>query len=233
MLHRVFLCAALFAVGLYMLMGSKSVATPEFYIADEISVDGPALFYAVSEGQRQELWSVYCVQPLRSCVARAPGLVLRIDEDGQPWLITVMSPGARVSVQNRNYTRNMPSIFARPLDREAIKELSGQQSFVVIEEQAQVVLRTRTTGLNKITDYLTWIRGNTAHTLRDARLWPRNGDIRIQDMTPTVLERYEVMQRRAIESQRQLVPSTKPQIEFAIRAQKGTSFYSPMGKSGY
>lgn len=217
----------------FLSTSSRSEASVDFYIADEISIDGPALFYGVSEDRRQELWSVYCAQPLRSCVARASGLVLRIDETGAPWLLAVTPPGARVSIQSRNYTFDAPDTFSMPLDAEVIARLAGEQAFLIVEESGQVVLRSRTTGIDKVVDYLSWIQGSAARTLRDARLWPRNGEIRIQDMTPEVLERFEVMQRRALEDQRQLVPSTKPQIEFAIRAQGGASFFEGEGRSGY
>lgn len=217
----------------YTLAESQIKPSTGFYVTDEISIDGPALFYGVSGDQRRELWSVHCAQPLRSCVARAPGLVLSVDENGAPWLISVTPPGTRISMQTRNYTRNVPHLFNQALNADSIRRLSAEKAFVVVEENGSVVLRARTTGLNKVVDYLTWIRGSTARTLRDARLWPRNGDIRVQDMTPEVLERFEVMQRRALEAQRQLVPSTKPQIEFAIRAQNGDSYYAPDGRSGY
>lgn len=221
---------AILAYFYFSTVASKSEASSGFYISDEISVDGPALFYGVSGDVRQELWSVYCAQPLRSCVARSRGLVLRIDDRGAPWLIAATLPSSRISVQERNYTQDSPNLFNGPLHADKIRKLSGQDAFVIIEEQGKTILRSRTTGLNRVIDYLTWVQGNTARTLRDARLWPRNGDIRIQEMAPEVLERYEIMQRRALEAQRQLVPAAKPQVEFAIQAQGGHSFYDPTGR---
>ena len=209
---------------------SSSQAADAFHVLDEISIDGPALFYGVSGETRDELWSVHCAMPLRACVARASGLVLRVDDSGNPWLIAAMGPKARVSVQARNTTQNKPELFSRALDSGTITQLADETSFVIIEENGTVVLRSRTSGLNTVVDYLTWIQGNTARTLRDARLWPRNSEIRIQDMTPEVLERYEVMQRRAVEAQRQLVPNTQPQTAFAIGGQGGDSFFNAAGR---
>lgn len=214
----------------FSLSTMRSEAASGFYISDEISVDGPALFYGVSGETRQELWSVYCAQPLRSCVARSAGLVLRIDDKGAPWLIAATLPSSRISIQERNYTQDAPKLFDGPLRADQISKLSGQDAFVIVEEHGRTVLRGRTTGLDRVINYLTWVQGTTARTLRDARLWPRDGDIRIENMSPEVLERYEVMQRRAMEGQRQLVPATKPQIEFAIKAQDGHSFYDPSGR---
>ena len=176
------------------------------YIADEISVDGPALFYAVDDDTRRELWSVHCVQPLRGCLARAPGLVLRLDDQGRPWLIAVAEPQARVLLRARGRTRPAPGLLTAPLSPKSRAELSVRDAEVIIEQSGAERLRTPTTGLDRVVDYLVWINGNTARTLRDARLWPRNGDIRIQDMSPEVLERYDVMQRRALEAQRRRGP---------------------------
>jgi hypothetical protein len=203
------------------------------WISHEIMIDGPALFYAVQEDIRHELWSVHCSQPLRGCVARAPGLALRMDRDLQPWLMAVAGPRARVSLQQRNFTQDIPGIFSTPLAPDLQTQLSRPDSFIVIEEQGQVVSRTRTEGLRQVVSYLRWVNGATARTLRDARLWPGESTLDPARMTPEVLERYEVMQRRRKEGQRQLVPSTKPQIEFAIQAQGGSSYYSATGQAGY
>ena len=96
-----------------------------------------------------------------------------------------------------------------------------------------MIQRTRTTALNPVVSYLRWVNGDTARTLRDARLWPEDGTLNTAEMSDVVLERYEVLQRRRNEGLRQLVPSTKPQIEFAIQAQNGSSYYSSTGDSGY
>jgi len=177
---------------------TTSAAPPSFYVTDEISIDGPALFYGVVGDAREELWSVYCTQPLRSCVARARGLVLRIDASGAPWLIAAASPEAKVYVRNRNTEKLAPNLFTQPLDATTIRRLSQHTNAAIVKENGMVVLDTGTAGIDHVIDYLLWIRGDTARTLRDARLWPRNGDIRVQDMTPEVLERYDVMQRRAL-----------------------------------
>jgi hypothetical protein len=203
------------------------------WLAHEIMIDGPALFYSVENDLRRELWSVHCSQPLRGCVARANGLALRLDSSMRPWLIAAASAEARISLQEKNYTSDVPGLFSAPLSDEMLARLSAPDSFVVIEERGRVIQRTRTEAIARVASYLRWVNGDIARTLRDARLWPDEGRLDPADMSPSVLERYEVMQRRRKEGLRQLVPSTKPQIEFAIQAQGGTSFYSPTGKSGY
>ncbi len=199
-------CVGIVVLGYSLSTVTTSAAPAKFYISDEITIDGPALFFGVAGDARQELWSVYCAQPLRSCVARAPGLVLRIDNVGSPWLIAATSQGAAVSVLSRDTLHSSPRLFTQPLDSSMIKRLSQNTPFVIVKEDGKIVLQTATAGIDRVIDYLTWIQGNTARTLRDARLWPRNGDIRVQDMTPEVLERYDIMQRRALAAQRQLDP---------------------------
>lgn len=221
----------LVCLALYLTPGlSQPNGPPKPRVLDEITVDGPAIFYEIDQDVRRELWSVDCRQPLRGCVARAPGLVLRVDEHQQPWLVAAAQHGARTSVQVVNFTQDAPFLLSRPLDAGMLDQLTRSNAFVVIEESGFVAQRTRSTGIAHVANYLAWLNTETARTLRDARLWPSHGRLAVGDMTPEVLERYEVMQRRALEAHRQLVPATKPQVEFAMRAQNGQSFFSATGR---
>lgn len=212
-------------------VGSREVS--DMWVLKEISPDGPAMFYSVENDVRRELWAVHCRQPLRDCVARADGLVLRLDEFRRPWLIAASGPKSRISIQTKNYSKDVESLFARPLNDALVEMLSQKDVFIVLEEDGSVLLRTRTTAIDQVADFLLWISSNTGRTLRDARLWPANGALNTTAMSPEVLERYEIMQRRLTESQRQLIPETKPQVEFAVRSQGGASFFTPRGQSGY
>lgn len=203
------------------------------WIAREITPDGPAMFFVVENDRRTELWAVNCRQRMRGCTARAPGLVVRLDEHRRPWLIATVGPQTRISVQQKNHTWNVPSLISRPLGDTVLERVSAPKSFLVFEEQGHVVLRVRTEALNEVVAYLQWISGETARTLGDARLWPRDQPLTAKNMTPSTLERYEIMQRRRLDGARQMVPQTKPQIEFALRAQGGNSFYDSTGRSGY
>lgn len=203
------------------------------YIAHEIMIDGPALFYEASADSRRELWAIDCSAPLRGCVARADGIALRLDENGAPWLLAAAPFDARISIQTRNMTQQVKDIFASPLSQRDIAQLSKPQSFLVIENAGRVVLRTKTTAVASAISYLQWLQSPTGRTLRDARLWPETGPINTEAMEPDVLGRYEILQRRYDERQRQIVPNTKPQIEFAIQAQGGASYYSATGDAGY
>ncbi len=194
------------------------------YLANEITLDGQAIFYLVQEDIRKELWSVHCRQPMRGCVARTSGLVLRLDENAQPWLLAAVSHKARISLKQKNYTQDGQGLFSKPLTPSNISRLSTDESFVVIEENGVVLHRIRTTGLAELVSYLTWIHSETARTLRDARLWPRNDSLSVQNMTPEVLQRYNIMRRRAIENQRLRIRSADDQLALTASHAEETSF---------
>jgi len=165
-------------------------------VSYEIAIDGPAMFFRVDQGARREIWAVDCWQPLRGCVARAPGLVLRIDDRLDPWLTAVAMPDARISIQTRNDTIDAPTLFSAALQPEMVHDLSQPDSFVVIEEKGVLIQRTSTEAINRIVSYLRWVNGATARTLRDARLWPDGDILDPNNMSPEAFERYMVMQRR-------------------------------------
>jgi len=209
--------AGLFVIGAIAIFRGDSAPDSEdgYYLANEITLDGQAIFYVVQNDIRKELWSVHCRQPMRGCVARTGGLVLRLDEHAQPWLLAAVSPKARISLQSEHYVQDGAGLFSEPLTARKISRLSTRESHVIIEENGTVLHRMRTTGLNDLVSYMRWINSETAHTLRDARLWPRNDSLSIQNMTPEVLQRYETMQRRAIESQRLNIRSADDQLALA------------------
>ena len=190
-----------------------------YYLANEITLDGQAIFYVVQDDIRKELWSVHCRQPMRGCVARTGGLVLRLDENAQPWLLAAASPQARVSIEQKNHIQDGKGLFSSALTPRRIARLSSRESHVIIEENGVVLHRIRTTGLDELVSYMTWIHGETARTLRDARLWPHNDSLNIQNMTPEVLQRYNVMRRRAIESQRLRIRSADDQLALIASGQ--------------
>ena len=224
---RVFLAASIASLSVVSsyLAPPRTATASEFYISDEISVDGPAIFFGVSGASRQKLWSVYCTQPMRGCMARSRGLVLRVDDLGNARLMAATLPGTRISILERNFSQDRPTLFAQQMDAALVDVLSKEDTFVVLEDDDQIVLHSPTTGIDRVIHYLSWLQSPTARTLRDARLWPRKGELTTQNMTPEVLRRYQIIQRRAVDAKRQLIPYTKPQIEFAIKAQGGRSFF--------
>lgn len=229
----------------FLLLGAVYVTqagsdpNPRITLEYDLSIDGPALFYRNDGSTRKALWRVDCSLPLRGCVARAEGLILRVDQNRDAWLIAVKSKDARLSVQQRNYTMPLPQVFNAPLTPEIIASLSGPDSFLVIENNGQVLMRAQTQSLDQVISYLLWINSAKARTLRDARLWPDSqaGALNQASLAPDVLERLEILNRREATQQighkRQLVPVAKPQVQFAINAQNGHSFYGADGRAGY
>ena len=204
----------------------------------DLSIDGPALFFKRQSAARYVLWRVDCALPLRDCVAKSNGLALRIDAKGKAHLFAAKPHGARVSLQMKNYVLDSPKLLSDSLSAAQIVQLAKPKSFVVVESGDQVILRTPTEGIDQVISYLNWMNKPLARTLRDARLWPdfQSRNLSKARMSLESLERLEVLQRRhaaAPNRQSVLVPSTKPQIEFAIGAQNGNSYYSGNGRSGY
>lgn len=202
---------------------------PSHTLRAEIQPDGPALFYAVYDNRRYRIWSVNCRTPLRGCVARAPGLALRLDEQHRPWLIVPAALDARLSVQEGAQTRDLPHLMHRPLDPDAIDRLSRPKARLLIEEQGRVTAAIATEGMDEVLSYLAWLKSDKGRTLRDARLWPRTGILDPNQLTNPQLERLAAQQRYLEGNKAQHVPRTKPQIEFAIRAQDGASFFDGDG----
>jgi|GEM_PF-2809009 len=205
----------------------------------DISVDGPAIFYRVHNAARKEIWRVDCTFPLRNCIARSNGLVLSLDANAKPWIIAARRRNSRVSMQVKNYTIDIPDLLNRPLSDGEVTHLSADHSFIVIESDGEVLLRTATKGLDQLISYLRWIKSPQALTMRDARLWPdfRAAKLGQAQFSTEVLENSKLQLARSngVNEQyiRHQIPATKPQVEFAIKAQNGTSFYSASGRAGY
>lgn len=207
-------------------------------IAYAISVDGPALFYIRSNAERRILWRVNCALPLRGCIAKANGLALSVDAKGRAYLFAAKPHGARVSLQMKNYALDSPALLNEALPEALISQIGKPKSFVLVESEGLVLLRTPTEGIDQVISYLRWINKPLARTLRDARLWPdhQSRNSTNEKMSLESLERLEILQRRHAAAPNRLstlIPSTKPQIEFAISAQSGNSFYSNNGRAGY
>ncbi|MFY0597501.1 MAG: hypothetical protein JXQ85_13805 [Cognatishimia sp.] len=205
----------------------------------DISVDGPAIFYRIHNAKRKEVWRVDCMRPLRNCIARSNGLVLSLDANAKPWIIAARRPNSRVSIQVRNYAIDIPDLLNRPLSESEVAYLSSDHSFIVIESDAEVLLRAATTGLDQLVSYLLWIRSPQALTVRDARLWTdfKASELGKARLSTEVLasNKLQLLRRNEVNDRyiRHQIPATKPQVEFAIKSQKGASFYSASGRAGY
>lgn len=185
-----------------------------------IQPEGSAAFALSPE--TPPVWTVRCALPLRDCVARSGALVLRVGPDGSARLSAFTGgPDASITIRqsNRAYERNR--LFSAPLHPDDVALLDAPSAMLVIDTPAAVILRSPTGGIAEVIAYLAWVQGPEAQLLRDARLWPRDGTLDTSKMSVAVLERYMEAQRRMETGPETLVPYTKPQVEFAIRAQGG------------
>lgn len=202
----------------------------EAAIEHDIHRDGSALFYAVVGARRIPVWSVSCRVFLRGCMARGDGIVLRLDADNNPRLLVACSGNGRISILRRNFREDADHITSQPLAEPSIERMSGPDAFLVVEEPDASPVYIRTVGLNAVIGYLRWLDSAPARVLRDARLWPEDGALDLQAAGDEALDRFRLMELRDAAGPRYLVPSTKPQIEFAIRAQGGVSIFPVEGE---
>lgn len=194
----------------------------------EIDAGGSATFLRIDAetGERDRLWTVQCRMPFQGCVARSNQAVLRLDDDGDARITAFAAETDRISVQVQNFTIDRPNIFSRPLSTEDIAILDTPGAFVVIETAAETQSRFSTHGISLVVEYLRWLNQTTPAPDRDAREFQITDHMQTEyGATPPELAHLMLAEQNAASPRWQLVPYTKPQIEFAIRAQGGESFH--------
>lgn len=219
-------CAGL---GLAGLIGPGQAAEPP-RLVPQIAADGTAQFLWLRGAARSLGWSVTCRQPLRGCLARGQGgAVLWADGDGSVRLGLPHAAGARLSVRRGNRMQDLGPLLDHPLAPETLDRLDQPDTWLVVEEQGAVALTLPVPGLADVAAYLRFLEGPVARTLRDARVWHRTGQLDPDSMEAAVLDRYRQVENRALQPQPVLVPVTKPQSEFAQRAQGGQGLFTASG----
>lgn len=203
--------------------GARAHFVPEAIIEPS----GEARFLAINGAERKLLWTVSCSMPLRDCLARADGIVLRLDDTGAPILTAFSPPGARITVRLDREALPQEGLFDAPLDEGTVDVMSRDGAHLLIEDARGPILHTRTSGLSSVVSYLAWVESNMSQTLRDARAWPKDtAELQLDGLPEPVLMRYAEVQRRAETEASRTTPHTKPQTEFAIRAQGGATLFS-------
>lgn len=202
-------------------------APPPATLRAEIQPEGPALFYAVHDDRRFRIWTVHCRTPLRGCVARAPGLAIRLDANHQPWLITSVAAEAQLSIkQGHRRPRRVTGLLSRPMDAQTIARLSAPLAQLQVEEGGSLVATTPTEGLDEVISYLAWLKSDTGRALRDARLWPGKAPLDPTTLSPAVRNRLTA-ERRALEAQTDRSTPPTAQGQRHILAPTGPVFFSP------
>ncbi|MEM7440529.1 MAG: hypothetical protein AAF393_13090 [Pseudomonadota bacterium] len=208
-----------------VLAGVQPAQADKAWLHGEIRSDGAAKFIQVERENRKLLWTVTCRMPLRGCVGRGQGLIAWVDVIKRPHLVAAAPPGARISVIWRNQIQDMPKLFGTTLSRENLSTLSRQGAELIIEKDGRILQKSQTFGLDQLFSYLSWLKSNKAKTGRDARAWRIDETAIFFDANPTVLARHRILDAQRTAQPRILVPSTKPQAEFAIGSQNGASFF--------
>ncbi|MBT0956706.1 hypothetical protein IV417_04860 [Alphaproteobacteria bacterium KMM 3653] len=154
-----------------------------------------------------QVWHLSCNG--QSCRASSHGMGLSLDPWGQVLLTLDVPQGARVSLSDGIGTLDMPNLFLGPLDSRDIAQLSLPGRTIVIERNWRVI---HSVPLNGFADVITFLN--------------RRAGVEAEAPPPALAHLAEA-HAAALEPNWQVVPQTKPQIEFAIRAQGGTGVTMP------
>lgn len=217
-LNKPLICIGLLLLCLSPANGEST--THQYVMRYEVQTNGNALFLLESETRRRVIWTVNCRVPMQGCVARGQGILLWVDDAMGARLNSATGPGAKVSIDWNNRSRDQSGIFSKPLGREDVSRLSRSGTSLVIEENNFVTVRATTEGIDIVIDYLRWLKSNHARLARDARVWRHSENRVTQNLDSAVLERFRIATFQRGENPEILVPVHKPQIQFAIEGQK-------------
>ncbi|MEM6275994.1 MAG: hypothetical protein AAF714_03530 [Pseudomonadota bacterium] len=197
MFRPAFCLAALFCV--------PTATSAEMHI--DISPDGsawisptPAFAADLDPFSTPPYWIVQC--PGRACFARTGPLVLTLDESGAALLFLDPHPrDGTVSVMIADYAFELEPLLGSPLSPTWEARITDPRATLLTETDDAVAEERKLHGIDLAIDHLRSLSGvtfagttNTLSALADAAEHSREGNPR-------------------------LIPDTKPQIEFAIRAQ--------------
>lgn len=205
--HTILFFAAMALLAVAAALPRSQVA--KFAFHTDIEPTGAAVFSSEQDGQRQHVWTVSCTAPLRGCVARTFGAVVRIDEDKRSWLVVAVPPQARLMIRHDRDLLDAATLIRQPLDPDMLRLLSRQDTRILVTGIGAPDLVLQTSGLAEVVDYLTWVQSPLARGLRDARLWPAGGPLDLQNADATVQERFRLMRLRGEQSRSELTSRTQ------------------------
>jgi hypothetical protein len=195
-----FLMAAASAVILTAAFGLTRAPPDPTEVRADIDAFGSATFLVAQGDDWQEAWVVTCGLPLRDCVARSSGAILRLDQLGQPWLLVSTSGGGTLLLRDasvRDDAKDITAVLSRPITQTEVADLSRPGAELVLASSggAERVLQVK--GTAQVVDYLQWLASPTARGLRDARQWTTDGVVDLQELDQEQLKRYRVMKLRS------------------------------------
>jgi len=195
----------------------KNLATEDFIV--RVEKRGDAVFFLKRTAIISRSWTVSCRVALGGCSAKNGPLRLRLDSGSRVWL-SVMTPiESRISIQVKNVAYDTPGLFSRPLKDDHIRLLSKTGASLNVEQAFDDSLNASTAGLDLVVRYLKWVRDPEIRFKNDAREWQPNKQQANESENVSVLEHHGMQNLSDQAPNRRIVPYTKPQVEFAIRAQ--------------
>jgi hypothetical protein len=189
-------------VGLY-----RPPSEPDLEVRIEPS--GDAVFLVSRNDEFWHGWTISCPMPLRGCVARAPGAVLRLDSEARPWLATATSPRAVFFIGESSTRHDASALLTAPLPVATITRLSRSGGRLLVEEPGGKTRAIETAGLATVVRYLAWLQSDVGRGLRDARLWPEGGPFNLNDADETTREVYRVLLLRDAAAKKALLPDVE------------------------
>jgi hypothetical protein len=137
---------------------------------------GNAVFLVGVEPDRRRAWVVSCPVPLRQCVARRDGAVLRLDAEGRPWIAVAVPAQSALEVRIGPFRRDVSALLHGPVPADLLAMLDRQGAALVITDAAGPVQRLSLGGILRVVGYLGWLQRPAVRLARDARTWP-DGDL--------------------------------------------------------
>lgn len=156
-----------------------------------------------------QVWTVGCTGTL--CTASTYGLTISLNTQGMVEMTYPLPEDARISLTDGVGTLDMPDLFSLPLTESEVLQMSLPNRRILIEHEWRIIDQVPLTGLSKAFQFL---KQNAA-------------GIADQAQPPAAL--MHISSDRGFSPTRSwaLVPHTKPQIEFAARAQGGAGVRLP------
>ncbi len=210
---------------LLSILCSSATAGP---IAADIDPTGNAVFYDSSRGSEFPLWQVRCEQPLKSCAAFKENMAFLLYLGG-PRLLFTDQEQTRISIAVGRRAQDVPNLARDPLSNYLLEILSKPDARIILEAaDGQLLSEIYPTGFVEVLSYLRWIETSETEQITDARQWPQNTAIlRSDENEAQIIAHHDDFQRRHEIDMPIHIPFTKPQIEFAIRAQNGVPILQP------
>jgi hypothetical protein len=191
MLVRASVMSVLALLAAVIWFGPGLFAAPELRAVVERG--GNAVFLAGAEPDRQRAWVVSCPVPLRQCVARRDGAVLRLDSEGRPWIVVAVPAQSALEVRIGPFRRDVSALLHGPVPADLLALLDRQGAALVITDAAGPVQRLSLGGILRVVGYLGWLQRPAVRLARDARTWPDGAQAATAAGDPAHEARMEVL----------------------------------------